>query len=70
MFNEQGMTDVATAVLGFLHARKWTHIDDIARATGFSPARCQLILTQLELASLADNKDGQGMQFRRCTRRG
>lgn len=67
MPKQQKMTEAAAAILHFLPVENWIHVDDIAETTGISPARCQLILTQLELAKLADGKGEDSLEFRRCS---
>ncbi|WP_434058965.1 hypothetical protein [Escherichia coli] len=52
------MTETAAAVLHFLPADKWVTPRMMTRTTGVSEAQCQLILTQLVMAGLADYQFG------------
>ena len=65
MPEQQEMTAAAATVFNVLPARRWVNVEDIVQTTGLSLAQCQLILTQLELAHLAENKAGEGKAFKR-----
>jgi DNA-binding IscR family transcriptional regulator len=66
MLKQQDMTETAAAVLHFLPSDKWTCVDDVARITGISAPRCQLILTQLSMAGLVKENGGDSGKFTRC----
>ncbi|MCX8955813.1 hypothetical protein [Erwinia psidii] len=65
MLKQTPVTENAEAVLHFLPS-EWTTPGDISRITGMAMPCCQLILTQLPMAGLAEDKSGEGNQFRRC----
>lgn len=65
--NQVDMTIPAQNVYRFLPSDNWVAPVDMERATGLTEARCQLILTQLVLAGLAEDVSGNGMYFRRCS---
>ncbi|EPC5193317.1 hypothetical protein ACRZZR_000799 [Edwardsiella piscicida] len=64
MLNHSDMTDSAEAVYHFLPCDKWVSPLAMTRITGMTEAKCQLILTQLVMAGLAE--DNCGMRFKRC----
>ncbi|MGL5370807.1 MAG: hypothetical protein ACRDBF_07250 [Plesiomonas shigelloides] len=67
MQNHVDMTVPAHNVYRVLASDSWVAPVDMERITGLTEARCQLILTQLVLAGLAEDISGNGsMYFRRC----
>lgn len=67
MKNHVDMTVSARNIYRFLPGDNWVAPIDMARITGLAEVRCQLILTQLVLAGLAEDVSGNGMYFRRCS---
>jgi len=59
------MTDSAQAVLHSLTGTNATPVQ-ISNITGISAEKCQLILTQLVIAGIAEDVTGSGEKFRRC----
>ncbi|WP_162287020.1 hypothetical protein [Pantoea stewartii] len=66
MLNQQDMTETAQDLYHFLPTDKWVSPDHMERLTGVSEARCQLILTQMVMAGMAEDKGGFGNSFKRC----
>ncbi|MGR3754490.1 MULTISPECIES: hypothetical protein [Edwardsiella] len=66
MLNHSDMTEAAEAIYHFLSPERWMSPSAMMRITGMTEARCQLILTQLVIAGLADDNGGKGMRFKRC----
>ncbi|EKS7795071.1 hypothetical protein JGK43_003431 [Edwardsiella piscicida] len=70
MLNHSDMTEAAEAVYHFLSLEYWMSPSAMMRITGMTEAQCQLILTQLVIAGLADDNGGTGKRFKRCQRAG
>lgn len=65
MHNPGYMTEKAQSVFHFL-PEKWATPADVSKVTGITAPQCQMILTQLALAGMAEDFKGRGQKFRRC----
>lgn len=65
MSQKMAMTPLAARVLAQLPQEHWVSVTDVARITGLSAPRCQLLLTQFTLAGLVrERADGSSFQRR------
>ncbi|MEM6049603.1 hypothetical protein AAH450_03345 [Erwinia sp. P7711] len=65
MIKQPDMTESSEAVLHFL-SPQWTTVSEISQIAGMTPARCQLILTQLVMAGMAEEEPVGRNTFRCC----